>query len=225
MPGAGKLIALLLLFVSLSASAETAVLFVVPTKWVVARQFFPILDLLREEGVRVDVASDRAHTHEFWEDYVACQTSSAAPSLSRYALDVILTYDDVDVDSYDAFLVPGGHSHHGIIADERARAILTLAASAGKVVGGLGQGVSVLVELDLIAGHKATIAPGDADDAPTPNSVRIIEEAGGTFIWDCVVTSSSPSTGFTLITATSQCVHGFAREVLRCLEAIAPDLH
>lgn len=219
-----KLLLLLIAFSSCTASAGPSVLFLVPTKWVVARQFFPIVEMLEEQGVIVDIASDQAHAHLFWEDHVSRQTSGGEVE-SAHHLDVDLTYDDVCADDYDAILVPGGHSHHGVIADDRAREILTRASSAGGIVGGVGQGVSVLVEFDLIAGHKATIAPGDADDAPTPNSVRIIEEAGGTFIWDCVVTSSSPSTGFTLITATSQCIHGFAREVLRCLEAIEPDLH
>jgi len=204
-------------------AAPLAVLFLIPTRWVVARQFFPIVEMLEEQGVLVEIASDQRHTHTFWEDFVARQTvGDREPS---YHLAVDLTYDDVCLADYAAVLVPGGHSHHGIIADERAQEILTAAAATRSVVGGIGQGVSVLVEFGLVRGREATIAPGDEDDAPTPNSRRIIEEAGGVYVASCVVTSTGTESTAIVITSTSRCVTGFARAVLHALFEIEEGAH
>ena len=109
-------------------------------------------------------------------------------------------------------LVPGGHSHHAIIADD-AREILISAFRQGKLIGGVGQGGSVLIEFGLIAGHRATIGPGEEEDPRTPNDQRIIEETGGTYAWTCVVVSAESERGFTLVTATASCVYSFARAI------------
>ena len=180
-----------------------------------AGQFFPIVEMLEEQGVLVEIASDQRHTHTFWEDFVTRQTVGDREPI--YHLEVGLTYDDVSIADYDGVLIPGGHSHHGVIADERAQEILAAAAATSRFIGGIGQGVSVLVEFDLVRGRKATIAPGDEDDAPTPNSQRIIEEAGGIYVSSCVVTSPGTESTSILITATSRCVTGFARAVLHAL--------
>lgn len=193
------------------AEEDARVLVLVPERWVMARQFFPILDVLAEHGIHVDVASDAPHEHVFWEDYVDVATGGDPEA--EYSLSVELAYDDVDVLTYDAVLVPGGHSHHAIIANDDAREILLSAARLGKLVGGVGQGVSVLVEFGLIAGHRATIGPGEAEDPRTPNDQRIIEEAGGTYAWACVVVSAESERGFTLVTATASCVYSFARAI------------
>ena len=188
-----------------------------PTRWVIARHFFPVLEMLAEAGVEIDVASAVPHEHVFWEDYVSGATGSdRAP---EHTFSVVLVYEEIAVSDYAAVLIPGGHSHHGIISDDLARRILSEAAAQGLVIGGVGQGVSVLLEFDLIAGHRATFGPGEEHDPMTPNDQRIIEEAGGTFVWDCVVTSGEPGTGFILVTARAQCVCSFTRAVLQAIES------
>jgi len=154
---------------TLSATEPMQVLFIVPTKWVVARQFFPIVDLLEENEVHVDIVSSVPHEHLFWEDFEAGVRDVSSNTVCKYQMTVTLAYDDVDVDSYAAVLVPGGHSQQAIIASEKARNLLVAAADAGKIIGGVGQGVPVLLDFDFVVGREVTLAPGEESDVWTPS--------------------------------------------------------
>ena len=205
---------ILVLTVLLPLRAETAsrVLILVRSRWVIARRFFPILEVLSESDVLVDIAGDLTHEHVFWEDYASGATSEPVHTLS-----VPLVYQSVDLAACNVMLIPGADSHHALISNDLARSILSEAATRGLVIGGIGQGVSVLLEFGLMAGHRAMFGPGEEGVPRTPKDQRIVEEAGGSFAWECVVVSHKPKRGFTRITARAQCVCSFSRAVVQAI--------
>lgn len=68
-----------------------------------------------------------------------------------------MTFDDVNVDDYDALILPGGVINPDILrTSEKAVSIVRNFASDGKVIAAICHGPWMLVEADILRGKDAT---------------------------------------------------------------------
>ena len=106
-------------------------------------------------------------------------------------VDVDITLADVDPDSYDALVIPGGTLNADALRiNEQAQHIARSFASAGKPIASVCHGPWLLVDTELASNRTLT----------SYHSVRTdIANAGGTWVDEAVVKDTTG--GFTLITS------------------------
>lgn len=76
-----------------------------------------------------------------------------------------VSFDQLDVDEYDAVIATGGYeAPDRVRQDKRATGFIAAMAAAGKPVGGLCHGPWVLISARIMAGRHAAAYPGLRDD-------------------------------------------------------------
>ena len=92
-------------------------------------------------------------------------------------LDVDGSFDDLDVASIDALVVPGGTINADTIrTDEKARAIVRAVSEAGKPLAVICHGPWLLVSAGLVQGKRLTSYPSLADDVTNAGGDWVDEE-------------------------------------------------
>jgi protease I len=124
--------------------------------------FYPYFRLM-EEGVSVDVAAPVKEKITGENGY--------------FFENVDLTIDEVDPESYDLLIIPGGHPHGApttIRKIEKAQEIARTFFAANKLVAAICHGPYLLISADLIAERRLTSFWGDG----LPDEIR---KAGGIY--------------------------------------------
>lgn len=108
---------------------------------------------------------------EEWEVDIA--TKNGAPVTGKYGVPLpmdktarpLVSFDDLDVDGYDAVILPGGHeAPDRVRQDKTVLAFVEAMADAGKVVAGLCHGPWIMVSAGVLRGRKACAYIGLRDD-------------------------------------------------------------
>jgi protease I len=129
----------------------------------------------REAGYSPHVAAPsrkRLHLviHDFepgWDTYM---------ERPGYQIESELTFDEVDVDAYDAILLIGGRAPEYLRNDARLLNIVKTFDERGKWIFALCHGVQVLVSAGLVKGMRVTAY----------EHVRFeVESSGGTYVGEC----------------------------------------
>jgi protease I len=121
-----------------------------------------------------------------------------------YQVESDLTFDDVDVDAYDAILLIGGRAPEYLRNDARLLKIVKTFDERGKWIFALCHGVQVLVSAGLVKGARVTAY----------EHVRFeVETGGGTYISE----SEAVRDGRIVTGQTWQSHPEFYREVFACL--------
>ncbi len=145
---------------------------------------------LKENGVEVDVAGPRI---------------GSVHGKHGYALDVDLTFWDVDADGYDLLVIPGGRAPETVRLDAKAIAAVRKFFDAAKPVAAICHGAQVLISAGVIEERRLTCWEGIRDD---------VRAAGGEYVDAEVVVDGN------LITSRSpDDLPAFCREIMRALEA------
>ena len=97
---------------------------------------------LQEEGYKVDIMGPRAK-----QTYVGKHGFSVISNLSP---------KDVDVDEYDAVIIPGGWAPDRMRRNEDMVKIVREAYEKGKVIAAICHGPEMLIEADILRGKRAT---------------------------------------------------------------------
>lgn len=108
----------------------------------------------------------RTAIHDFEGD----QTYSEKPG-HNFALNK--TFADVNVDDYDALLVPGGRAPEYIRLNARVIEIVKAFAEGDKPIAAVCHGLQVLATADVLKGKKCTAYPAVGPD---------VTAAGGTYV-------------------------------------------
>ncbi|WP_323791449.1 type 1 glutamine amidotransferase domain-containing protein [Nocardioides sp.] len=167
-----------------------------------AEEVLSPLEVFSEAGIDVDLASPEGKTPVVDEGSLAADTIGEEESVKqRKALDALsdrlestLVLADVDLDSYDAVFVPGGHGPmEDLAVSEDLGRILVTMLDGGKVVSSVCHGPAGLLPATradgswLFAGRQLTAftdaeeeQAGLADKAPWLLESRL-REAGATF--------------------------------------------
>lgn len=100
--------------------------------------------------------------------------------------------DDIDLDNYDALILPGGAPGYiNLKKNRKVIELLKLANSKGKLIGAICASPTVLAHAGILRGKRATVYPGMEEE---------IKKAGAEYSDDLVVvdgnivTSRGPST-------------------------------
>lgn len=113
----------------------------------------------QEEGYKVEVVASKAK-----ETYLGKHGVPARSDLSP---------KDVDIDEYDALIIPGGSAPDRMRIDEGLVNIVKEANEKGKIIAAICHGPQMLIEADVLRGKKATCWKSVTTD---------LKNAGVTFI-------------------------------------------
>ena len=113
----------------------------------------------QEEGYKVDIVGSKAK-----ETYTGKHGVPIKSDLSP---------NEVNVDEYDALMIPGGRAPDKMRINESLVNIVKVTYKRGKVIAAICHGPQMLIEADIIRGKKATCWKSVATD---------LENAGATFI-------------------------------------------
>ncbi len=176
------------------------VLAVVTTYGVEQDELTVPLKHLRSAGAHVDVAAPS-------KDTVQTLVGDKDPGRS---VEADLALADVDLDSYDLLLVPGGTLNaDSLRLEEKAVAAVTTFARSGRPVAAICHGPWLVVEAGLASGKTLTSYPSLQTD---------VRNAGGTWQDQSVVADTTD--GWTLVTSrTPDDLDDFLREVDAALTA------
>ena len=144
------------------------------------------------------MATDRFEESELFGPLAILRGRGATVSLASLAMEPILgtVHDtpgktiepdlligDVDADSYDALLLPGGVGNPDRLRMERqAVALVRAFVDAGKPVAAICHGPWLLVEADVVRGRRVTSWPSIRTD---------LSNAGGTWVDEAAVTDGN----------------------------------
>jgi 4-methyl-5(b-hydroxyethyl)-thiazole monophosphate biosynthesis len=93
----------------------------------------------------------------------------------------------VQIDSFDALVLPGGPAAKTLREDARAQALIKRAFTAGKLVAALCAGPTALEAAGVLAGKRATVYPGNQLPSAQQLEARVVEDGS-------VITSRGPGT-------------------------------
>jgi protease I len=111
-------------------------------------------DALNKAGIETVIASPEAGEIKGWQ-----HTDWGDP------VKVDQTLDEVDADSFDALVLPGGQMNPDVLRmNEKAVALVRSFAQAGKPVAAICHGPWLLVEADLVKGRTVTSWPSIRTD-------------------------------------------------------------
>ena len=111
--------------------------------------WYPILRL-REEGVTVHIAGEKANT-----TYIG---KYGVPAVSDYS------FSDIDCNEYDGLLVPGGWAPDKLRRYPEVLDIVRDINDKGKPIGQICHAGWVLISANIIRGKRVTSTPGIKDD-------------------------------------------------------------
>lgn len=103
-------------------------------------------DRLREEGASVDIASFKTGSIRGWKDKDWGESAEAT-----------MTVDAVDVEDYDALVLPGGQINPDVLrTDARVVRLVQEFVDAGKPVAAICHAPWLLIEADVVDGRSVT---------------------------------------------------------------------
>ena len=161
----------------------------------------------REAGYLPEIAAPsrkRLHLvmHDFepgWDTYIERQ---------GYQVESQLSFDEVEVDDYEAILIIGGRAPEYLRNDQRVLSIVRKFEARGKWLFAICHGVQVLVSAGLVKGVRLTAY----------EHVRFeVEAGGGTYISE----KQALRDGKIVTGQTWQSHPEFYREVFTCLRSVA----
>lgn len=96
---------------------------------------------LKEEGIQVDIASLKR---------------GKIKGKHGYQVEANLTVDEVNPDSYDLLVLPGGKAPQALRDNKKVQEIVKAFMKAGKTIGAICHGPQILVSAGLLQGRRAT---------------------------------------------------------------------
>jgi len=145
---------------------------------------------LREEGCQVDILSAQARRTYRGKHGVPFD-SDVAP-------------EDVNIDSYDVIIIPGGEAPDKMRSDQGLVRLVKKAYAKGKVIAAIGHGPQMLIEADVLRGRKTTGWPSVQTD---------MKNAGAEVSDEPVVVDGR------IVTAkSSESLTDFCREIIKLLK-------
>jgi len=106
--------------------------------------------------------------YRFIEEGIECDIASSQikPITGKRGKVIIptLAYDNVNIDDYQALIIPGGHSPEIIRQDEKALKIVRGFFHCNKIVGCICHGGQILVSAGVLKGKKGTCYRSIKDD-------------------------------------------------------------
>lgn len=120
--------------------------------------WYPILRL-REEGVTVHIAGERANT-----TYVG---KYGVPAVSD------LSFSDIDCEEYDGLLVPGGWAPDKLRRYPEVLEIVSRMNEKKKPIGQICHAGWVLISANILGGRKVTSTPGIKDDMANAGGIWV----------------------------------------------------
>ncbi len=115
----------------------------------------------REEGEHVVTA-----IHDFEDDETYSEKRGHNFELNE-------TFDEVDIDDYNALILPGGRAPEYLRMDDDVIDIVTRFNDDDRPIAAICHGIQILISADIIDGKRCTGYPSLEDD---------IENAGGTWV-------------------------------------------
>lgn len=122
--------------------------------------WYPVLRL-REEGVAVDLAGEKANT-----TYIG---KYGVPAVSDYG------FSDIDCNEYDGLLIPGGWAPDKLRRYPEVLDMVRKMNDKGKPVGQICHAGWVLVSADIIRGKKVTSTVAIRDDMTNAGGIWLDE--------------------------------------------------
>ncbi len=124
--------------------------------------WYPVLRL-REEGAEVVIVGEKKG-----ETYIG-----------KYGVPVVsdLSFDEVDIDEYDAILVPGGWAPDKLRRFPQVIRMIREMNEQEKPIGHICHAGWVLISAKILAGRKVTSTPGIKDDMENAGAVWVDEPA------------------------------------------------
>ena len=124
--------------------------------------WYPVLRL-REEGAEVVIVGEKKG-----ETYIG-----------KYGVPVVsdLSFDEVDIDEYDAILVPGGWAPDKLRRFPQVIRMIREMNEQEKPIGHICHAGWVLISAQILAGRKVTSTPGLKDDMENAGAVWVDEPA------------------------------------------------
>ncbi|MFC4559524.1 type 1 glutamine amidotransferase domain-containing protein [Virgibacillus kekensis] len=122
--------------------------------------WYPVLRL-QEEGAKVDLIGKEAN-----KKYIG---KYGVPAESAYA------FSDINIDSYDAILVPGGWAPDKLRRYPEVLDFVRAMDKAEKPIGQICHAGWVLISADILKGRKVTSTPGIKDDMANAGATWVDE--------------------------------------------------
>ena len=137
------------------------------------------LDDLRKQGVNVKIASPKSGQIKSWDE-----------TDWGDSVDVDLLASDVNVEDFDAIVLPGGQINPDVLrTDEDAMRVVRDFVKSGKPVAAICHAPWLLVEADALRGRKATSYPSIKTDVRNAGANWVDEEV---VVDNGIITSRSP---------------------------------
>lgn len=137
------------------------------------------LDDLRKQGANVKIASPKSGQIKSWDE-----------TDWGDSVDVDLLASDVNVEDFDAIVLPGGQINPDVLrTDEDAMRVVRDFVKSGKPVAAICHAPWLLVEADALRGRKATSYPSIKTDVRNAGANWIDEEV---VVDNGIITSRSP---------------------------------
>lgn len=137
------------------------------------------LDDLRKQGANVNIASPKSGQIKSWDE-----------TDWGDSVDVDLLASDVNVEDFDAIVLPGGQINPDVLrTDEDAMRVVRDFVKSGKPVAAICHAPWLLVEADALRGRKATSYPSIKTDVRNAGANWVDEEV---VVDNGIITSRSP---------------------------------
>ncbi|MEH6691970.1 MAG: type 1 glutamine amidotransferase domain-containing protein [Pseudorhizobium pelagicum] len=137
------------------------------------------LDDLRKQGANVKIGSPKSGQIKSWDE-----------TDWGDSVDVDLLASDVNVEDFDAIVLPGGQINPDVLrTDEDAMRVVRDFVKSGKPVAAICHAPWLLVEADALRGRKATSYPSIKTDVRNAGANWVDEEV---VVDNGIITSRSP---------------------------------
>ncbi len=101
------------------------------------------------------------------------------------------TFDDINVDDYDALILPGGRSPEYLRMDDDVIEIVREFDNENKPIAAICHGVQILISADIVEGKKCTGYPALENDIENAGGEWIDIELDGAVVDDNLVTAQA----------------------------------
>jgi 4-methyl-5(b-hydroxyethyl)-thiazole monophosphate biosynthesis len=133
---------------------------------------FTVIEVLRRAGVEV---------------FIAGAPSKFVTSMHKVKMQVDGMFDEVDLNKYDAIVLPGGAGYMTLVNSTVMINAITDFSKQGKIVAAICGAPMALVKAGILKGKRATIAPGLEKNLDMPRGERVIVDGN-------IITSQAPGT-------------------------------
>lgn len=122
-------------------------------------------------------------------------------------------FSDIDPNSYDILLLPGGSSYKSLMNSQAVLNIIRDFNRKGKLIGAICAAPCVLAKAGVLNDRLATVYPGLEKEVPKPRDAKIVVDKN-------IVTSRSPGTAMDFALKIAEILAG-KREVKRLKESFS----